>query len=151
MRRLNIEVARPHGGGGGWNRQEASKIFKQLNFVSGQGRSLFSLAWLFYADGQFDAAKEAPFQAIYLSLDEGNDYLFCHVTVSSVMYIALRAKQRSLTTTTTRQPSGSHPLPAGTISCFGFITPRRCCPLDEVTPTPTLNEPSRPRSMTHTI
>jgi len=57
--------------------EEALGIYKQLNNVVGQARSLQQLAWLLYADGQLDAAEQAAPQAIDLLSDKNNQSLVC--------------------------------------------------------------------------
>ena len=50
--------------------KEALGIYEQLDYKSGQARSLLELISLFYADGQLDAAEEAASRAINLSVED---------------------------------------------------------------------------------
>ena len=53
------------------------EIYKQLNSISGQARSLQRLAQLLFSDNQLDAAKKSASQAISLFSAKGNQFEVC--------------------------------------------------------------------------
>ena len=57
--------------------KEALEVFERHNDTSRQGKSLCDLAYLWWGDGQFDAAEEAAFRAIDLLSDAGNQFQVC--------------------------------------------------------------------------
>ena len=66
-------------------------------------------------------------QDIYTTVEELVDNMgSAGVTVSLVIYIAPRARQRR-PLVTLRQPLGLHPLSIGTVNCFIIISPWQTC------------------------
>jgi len=66
--------------------KEAFEIYKQLRDISGQTRSLRSLAWSLYGSNQLDAAEEAMLRALDLSSSQDDQFQVsqCHCLLGEI-------------------------------------------------------------------